>query len=173
MKNRGFSLIELLVALAVVVIVTTLAVPSFSRLVDSNRVETAAAGLSAAAMLARSEAIKRGTIVALCAGSGVACGTDWGAGWTVFLDADRDCAIGSPADVLRTDGGGTLSALTAVRAGSGTAVRCVQFSGPGYIFGLDGGVADGVLFRVCGREHIGRRFELGMVGRGAVREVSC
>lgn len=63
---RGFSLIELMVAVAILAILLALAVPSFQDMIQRNRVRTAAADLTDSLNLARSEAIKRGSSTRLC-----------------------------------------------------------------------------------------------------------
>lgn len=64
MKRRGFTLIELLVTIAVMVILATVAVPSFQRQMASNRIVADYNELLGGLTLARSEAIKRRTKVA-------------------------------------------------------------------------------------------------------------
>jgi len=65
-KNHGFTLVELLVALALVAILATVAVPGFNRLITSNRLTSEANDLLSTITYARSEAIRRGTHVSLC-----------------------------------------------------------------------------------------------------------
>jgi type IV fimbrial biogenesis protein FimT len=61
----GFSLIELMVALAVAAILISAAVPGFQHLIISSRLTTTANELVAALNMARSEAIKRNAAVNL------------------------------------------------------------------------------------------------------------
>jgi type IV fimbrial biogenesis protein FimT len=55
----GFTLIELMVTLAVAAILLTLAIPSFTGMIDKNRLKSAAEALYADLQFARAEAIKR------------------------------------------------------------------------------------------------------------------
>ena len=55
---QGFTLVELIVTLAVAAILMGTAVPSFTSLVNSNRLATQANDLLGAMMIARSEAIR-------------------------------------------------------------------------------------------------------------------
>jgi type IV fimbrial biogenesis protein FimT len=81
MKNHsGFTLIELMVTVALAAILVTLAIPSFRTMVLDNRLVTAANAFVADANLARSEAIKRGTTVSIVANAG-----GWTNGWAVKL----------------------------------------------------------------------------------------
>lgn len=66
-RLSGFTLIEVLVVIALLGIVTALAAPGFASLVQSNRVQAAAGELQRALYYARSEAMSRGVNVALIA----------------------------------------------------------------------------------------------------------
>ncbi len=99
-RHTGFTLIELIVTLSVAAILITLAVPSFRDFLLNNRLTTTANEFTAAANLARSEAIKRGRNATVCvsnnsmdASPGCTGGTDWGVGWLVWVDADGNGAL--------------------------------------------------------------------------------
>lgn len=78
---RGFSLIELMVAVAILAILLALAVPSFQDMIQRNRVRTAAADLTTGLNLARAEAIKRGLSVSLCV-------NDTSNAWSVWASSE-------------------------------------------------------------------------------------
>jgi len=85
---RGFTLIELMVAIMVLGILLGVAVPSFRDAALSSRLTAYANDLVASAQIARSEAIKRNAPVTLCASSnGTTCATSggWQVGWIVRL----------------------------------------------------------------------------------------
>ncbi len=89
--RRGFSLIELMVALATSAVLLGLAVPSFAGLVRETRLSTVANELHAAIFYTRSEAIKRGRRVTICTsadGQSCTAGIGWHSGWIVFDDAN-------------------------------------------------------------------------------------
>lgn len=65
-RQRGFTLVELMVTLAVVVILTAIAVPSFRNMTLSNRLTTSANDIVAALNVAKMEAVKRNTNVQFC-----------------------------------------------------------------------------------------------------------
>ncbi|MCY7319315.1 MAG: GspH/FimT family pseudopilin [Ramlibacter sp.] len=92
-RDAGFSLIELLLVVAVAAVLLGLSAPSFSRLLHSTRVSDASNALLSSLFLARSEAIKRNSRVTLCkSATGTSCATagGWEQGWIVFHDTDQD-----------------------------------------------------------------------------------
>lgn len=79
-RNRGFTLIELMVVLAIAAILLTVGVPSFRDLMIKNRLSGQIQEFYNAINFARSEAIKRGNFVSICKSSdGSTCGgsNDW------------------------------------------------------------------------------------------------
>jgi type IV fimbrial biogenesis protein FimT len=86
----GFTLVELLIALAVGLILLVIAVPEFSAIVHRNRISATGSEIYASLSLARNEAIKRRTAVQVCPSSnGTSCRVDddWSAGWIVMIPA--------------------------------------------------------------------------------------
>lgn len=68
-RERGFTLVELMVTLAVLVILMAVAVPSFRSITLSNRLTTNANELVGAIQTARMEAIKRNARTQFCSNS--------------------------------------------------------------------------------------------------------
>lgn len=92
-SKRGFTLIELMVTISVLAIVLAIAVPSFQDMVRRNRLTSETNNLVSALAIARSEAIKRGSVVTVCKTSNpdtasptCATGANWVDGWVVFTD---------------------------------------------------------------------------------------
>lgn len=121
--QKGLTLVELMVTLAVAIILVAVGMPLFTGVVGSNRVTGQTNGLVAALQLARSESVKRGLDSYVCASSGtlsVDCtATDWSDGWSVFADIDDDGALDS-GELLRV--WEELGASTLTLAG-GTSIR--------------------------------------------------
>ncbi|UHD17899.1 GspH/FimT family pseudopilin [Thiocapsa bogorovii] len=118
----GFTLLELMVTVAIAAIVLTLGVPSFRDLIQNNRATTQANALVTALSLARSEAVKRGQHVSICPSTDQATctgGTVWDGGWIIFVDTNAsDDTTANPVvgEVLRVE-----EAMTGVATFSGPA----------------------------------------------------
>ena len=88
--QRGFTLFELIITLAIAAVVVGVAAPSFSNMIQDNRLSGQSLDFIAALNLARSEAIKRSVQVTLCkSANGANCTNagNWGQGWIVFVES--------------------------------------------------------------------------------------
>ena len=102
-KNiQGFTLIELIVTMAVVSIVLLTGMPALNDMTASNRLVTQINSIAGSLALARSEAIKTGSVVTICASSDSAtCNvTTWHSGWIAFTDVDKDTVVDSGTDKI-------------------------------------------------------------------------
>lgn len=90
MENRalawGYTLLEALVTLAIAGLLTALAVPGYRELTARNRGSAAVNELFGALQLARESATFYRTTTTMCPSAGAGCGTDWGAGYLIFVD---------------------------------------------------------------------------------------
>jgi type IV fimbrial biogenesis protein FimT len=88
-RQAGFTLVELMVAIAVLAVLLALAAPSFTNASLPSKLRSVANSLVGAALLARSEAIKRDAVVTLCVSAdGATCGAgNWSQGWIVTAGA--------------------------------------------------------------------------------------
>ncbi|NND93088.1 MAG: prepilin-type N-terminal cleavage/methylation domain-containing protein [Granulosicoccus sp.] len=101
--ERGFTMMELLITLAVAAILLSIAAPDFRAMVLQSQQDNRVIELTGALNFARSEAIKRASRVSVCARSTAStCGTDWNKGWIVFIDnADTAGTIEASETVLK------------------------------------------------------------------------
>ena len=129
----GFSLIELMVTVAILVLVVLVAPPAFDAMLLNSRLNTYATDFMAAAQTARSEAIKRNARVLLCVSSdGATCttGNNWQAGWIVVHDADSSGTFTAGESVLlKHEALNTSYAFTNVAAAAANAIVVYEPTG--------------------------------------------
>jgi len=169
-RQRGFTLAELLIVVVIIAILAGVGVPAMRDLVLSNRQTAAVNELVTALQMARGHAITRGegrdvytganaTVVVCASSDGATCGGAWNEGWIIFLDSDGN---GVPADadggVLRTFSGHSTLAMN---AGAGL-VR----------FGRNGRVTGAVTFTICDErgDAQAREVNLNLTGRPSLRK---
>ncbi|MEH6457278.1 MAG: GspH/FimT family pseudopilin [Cocleimonas sp.] len=165
-NNSGFTLIEIMVTVAIVGIFASVALPSFSRLIESNRINTATNELVANLLLTRSEALKRRNAVTLCPSSNqTSCNTtDYSAGWVVFLDCDADGVI----DISGTDADGDPLVTGCVSDASDDIIKV----GDGFDSIAMTNAQDHITFNFTGRPAGVSTFSVGRTGGTTTKQVS-
>lgn len=139
-RHAGFTLADLAVTVAVVAVLTTLAVPALDRLLMDSRMTAQVNALVHAIHLAKQSAHLRLADVALCKspdGRRCAHGGEWTEGWLLFVnsDGDRPPQVTGDEPTLAAGGtyaGGTITANrdafmfrpAAIRSTNGTFVFC-------------------------------------------------
>jgi len=153
-RVRGVTLFELLVTIAIVAILASLALPNFRQFMMQMNVTSNTNNLIGALNLARSEAVKRGLPVAVVANAG-ATATNWGnSGWNVqasTLDSSNNVVFtGAAENLLRSYGqlatgyGATAAVAAATCSGACTSAGQIVFGPTGAMLG-----ATQVILNVC------------------------
>lgn len=131
--QAGFTLIELMVVMAIAAILISLAAPSFARLIRSTSVASDVNTFLADLRFARNEAIKRGTVIVMCKSNAPeattpACstGTDWKTGWIIFVDDNNSGTYSSDEFLLRQQSALTSSGGITDASGSDTLFNFVS-----------------------------------------------
>jgi type IV fimbrial biogenesis protein FimT len=102
-RGRGMTLIELMTAVALLALLSTLAAPGLSDFMIRNRTSAIANEFTATVLRARSEAVNRNSCVTVCrttfANSPAQCesGTNWTTGWIAFANPDCSATTTEPA----------------------------------------------------------------------------
>lgn len=113
MKTQtGFTIIELMIVVALVAVLLTIGIPGFQGMVQDNRRASASVEMVSALQAARSEAIKQNQAVTLCPtadNTNCSGGNAWEIGWMTFIDEDEDGAHDASEDLLNT--GSPLAAI--------------------------------------------------------------
>lgn len=110
MYEQGFTIIELMITLAIAAIIISFAAPSFKEIIDNNRVSSRANDFIASLALAKSEAVKRNASAQIVPTAG---GSDWSDGYKIGIDLN-----GNNLFEDAVDGEKTLKIIDAPKSGT-------------------------------------------------------
>ncbi|WP_339615910.1 GspH/FimT family pseudopilin [uncultured Gilvimarinus sp.] len=132
MKDRsaGFTLIELMVVVVVMTIAAAIALPNFRTMIINHQSQGLAEDVIGAIQFTRSEAVKRGEFVSLCASNAdqSACGSDWSNGMLAVTDiAKENGAAVTVGEILKIWEGFSPSASISVERGSAGSLSATSF----------------------------------------------
>ncbi|MHB8482950.1 MAG: GspH/FimT family pseudopilin [Nitrospiria bacterium] len=134
-KSSGFTLIEIVVALSIITILATMAVPSLLVFIRSNRVAGQSSDFLTALALARNEAITRGAWVGVAptnpAGNANT-NNEFGKGWNVFIDVNANNVFDAGDTILRTYAY-TNNSITLGSIPPAPAVAAIEYLPTGFI----------------------------------------
>ncbi|MCZ6516730.1 MAG: GspH/FimT family pseudopilin [Gammaproteobacteria bacterium] len=164
--NSGFTLIELITTLVIASILMTIAVPSFQTMARSNQISSQINGLVADLTLARTEAVKRMTVVTICnSDDQQGCSdTNWADGRIVWVDANVNGIV---------DNGEILRAASTI--GRGASLTTANFTDVHRIQYRPSGSADSTgTFQLCDAENrYCRCLAVGTTGNPSLTDGTC
>ncbi len=159
-RMRGFSLIEVMVTVAILAILAALAGPSFQPLIDKWRVQQAIENMKTTIYYARSEGIKRGGRIGIqknangndCTQAGTK--EEWGCGWFVFADTNDNGTWQKDEEILQTTP--ALTKINVIHNGGGANIKVNRYgklgslNAKGFFFNPDStGVASSATRSLC------------------------
>ncbi|MCC6756382.1 MAG: GspH/FimT family pseudopilin [Arenimonas sp.] len=164
-RISGFTLIELMVTVAVMGIILAWGIPSFRNLLQNTRATSQANEFITSVNQARTEALKRQSTVSVIAAAGGTATNEFGNGWSVVVDADGDGVVDAGDVRVATSTGyqgrGTLNSVNNVSA---------------FTFQRDGtlGAVRGFEVRIpdC-RGTAARNISISRIGHVSVASVAC
>lgn len=130
LPQRGVTLVELMVVVAITAILAAVAVPQFSHLVGSRAIDAQVSAIQSSMRVARSEALKRNIPVSICPTSAPdatapVCSASsatlgWATGWIIFTDLGVRGTIDGSDTVIRVQSGfpGSGGMMPAFAAGT-------------------------------------------------------
>ena len=150
-NKKGFSLVELIVVVAIIGIGMSIALPAYRDFTAENCLVTTANSLVSSMQYARSEAGKVNNSIRIQADA-----AGWGNGWEI-----RNNTTGNLIKVIGTE----CSAVTATEAGGAT-----QF-----IYDSDGFINAGGTFQICDNRPgaMGRQIAISATGRPGISKQAC
>ena len=133
---KGVTLIETLVVIALVVILTSVAVPSYAKHMQFERAHSLSKEFAGAITVARSTAIKNGNPVVICSSRDASsCGGSWSDGWIVFNDSDRDGLKDANEKLIVRRAGLSGGSTLEVETSNGSSLDLFRFNYRGYVAG--------------------------------------
>ncbi len=162
--GRGFTIIELMVALAVAAALITIGLPAFNGFLGQQRLTTYTNDLISGIAYARSEAAKLGGVVSVQALT-TDNSNEWGGGYCIVAGNPGNCN-GTPLRRIAAPTAVTLDAIGGLEA-----IYTLSFNSRGLLVGAAGGA-----IQICSTDVSvlnGRTLNVTLVGRTMAQELTC
>lgn len=153
-RNKGFTILELLMTIIIVSIVASIALPSFLSVIERNQLSSQANSFIGAVSMARSEAAKRGATMSLISNSTT---SNWSSGWCLTPGA-TNCTGTVTHKYPPTAGGLVLSGNRSM----------FSFDARGYLSTSSGTLT---LCKSSGKE--GQQITINAAGRANGQRITC
>lgn len=175
--QQGFTIIELMIAIAVAAILVTMGVPALRAYMTNTQLVAQANGLLGAFNYARGQAVTENDLLGVrispgaALNSGIPANSTWNDGWTVWRDKDNDGVLDVDTDedineVLRVgEGSGSADiSVTSLWSATNSEIGEIQYQASGMI-----NARDTAVFRLCSSHSLVKReIRITRTGRGAL-----
>ena len=176
-KQRGFTIVEMLVAIVVLGLLLAVGAPSFTSIFQINNIAEASNRFVSSMTYARNTAISSNLFIVMCRANENADNCEnnnngqWEDGWIIWADLDNDNVLDGNENILLSERG--LPQGFTLRATNNSFVNRIDYSPTG---DATGDVANNAeIFRLCdpdGIEDDARLIYLNAVGRAWVNRTS-
>jgi len=146
-RTTGFTVVELMVVIAIIAIIVAFGIPSYNSVITQNRMASEINDLSNDVELARSTAISSGESVTICPSTTQTTTTvcsdsdNWSTGWIIFTDVANNQTFGAGDTLIRVHSALSTDTLTGTNS---TAVTGPYEGGVSYLeFNRMGGSSNG------------------------------
>ncbi|MDW3095894.1 MAG: GspH/FimT family pseudopilin [Gammaproteobacteria bacterium] len=158
----GFTIVELMLTIVVAAVILSIGVPSFQGLMERNQLTSSINEFISSLTLARSEAIRRNSPVALCASAdGENCGgAGYEVGWIVYVNENSDGDRDAGEELLWVHD--SLPASLTLR-GTGCCINNIPYLASGRVSGINGSV------NLCKDNDLGKSKKITIITSGRVR----
>lgn len=164
----GFTIVELMVTLAMAAVLMGIAVPAFTDFVRQRTMAARSNEFVLAVTYARSEAVRRGRVVSVQA-IGIDADNEWGGGYCVVIGPPSDCSDAD--DVLRSFAAMDAAEVTFNATGGLDGQGTLRFNARGMLIGVGPGRIE--LCHVDEDVDPGRVIDLSVTGRADSQELEC
>ncbi len=145
-KQRGFTLIELMITIVIAAILLTIGIPSFKELISNNRLISSSNSLVAMLQSARMSAIQQSRTVTVCIDNNLGTdgcdGSNWADGWKIWSDVDGDGTVDTD-EILQ------------VRKGITNSITITSSGGSSVNFTSTGAASASVTYTICDSNRTG------------------
>lgn len=168
--NHGFTLIELIVTVAMISILTIAAGPDLGSFMQRNKMSTQTNNFVTSLNAARSEAAKRVSSVTVCIGNAAqdtcvgGAYPNWEDGWIIFVDDNNNATIDGGETILNVNN--EVSGGTTIR--SDEYVSSITYRGDGTPTVLAASTSG--TFKVCNSEGVDRAKAINLMGSGLISQ---